>query len=348
VRAFLACTALCVGTACPADPRDNTKSHVIALIGDEPLHESELVKALAQHGTARIADPAARATVARAILDEMVIEHLMLKAAERSGITVRDADVDREVRGRAEGYPAGTFQRLLAAEQLTLSQFTDKVRRRLVQDAFLRARLALAPAITEDEIKARFEAALKERKFQEQVRARQILVKTAEEALHILEQINAKKLTFEAAAQKFSTAPDADQGGDQGWFSRGELPDVFDICFNLEKGTISDVVISDYGFHLFQIVDRRDEHQEDLESAGDRIEREIVRERQDEAYQKLVLELRQQAKITIYDSAVDRVVALLPPAPITPAEVPENARALDSLPSAIDPVPAVPGKEIKQ
>ena len=353
MRAHLAVLAVLAGlatAACPADPRDTAKRRLVAQVGDFPMLESDFLAALAQHGTARISDDPARTTVARAVLEEMITERLMLQAAEKSGITVRDGDVAREVRGRAEGYPAGTFQRVLVAEQLTLSQFADKVRRRLVQDAFLRARLAQAPAITEEEIKARFEATLKQQKISEQVRARQVLVKTAEEATHILEQIRGKKLTFEAAAQKFSTAPDAEQGGDLGWFTRGDMPDVFDICFNLEKGTISDVVISDYGFHIFHIVDRREEYQETLESARERVELEIMRERQDEAYQKLMQELHQQTKVTIYDDALVRVVSLLPPAPLTPAETtPEEmqARSLDSLPSVIDPVPPVPGKEIQ-
>lgn len=342
--------ALTVVTAgCPADPRESAKSQVVAKVGDEIITEAELLASLAQHGTARI-EGAARSEVARAILDELITEHLMLQAAAKAGITVRDEDVEREVRSRAEGYPVGTFQRLLVAEQLTLKEFKEKVRRRLVQDAFLRARLAQEPAITEEEVKARFDATFKDQKVQEQVRARQILVKTAEEATHILEQVRGRKIGFEAAAAKYSTSPDADSGGDLGWFTRGDMPEVFDVCFNLEKGTISDVVISDYGFHIFQIVDRREEHKETFESARDKIEEEIVREHQDAAYQKLMTELRQQTKVVIHDSAVDRVVSLLPPPPVTPSEKPHDgeARSLDSLPSAIDPVPPLPGKEIRQ
>lgn len=337
-------------SGCPADPRESAKSQVVAKVGDEVISEAELLSSLAQHGTARIPEGAARTEVARAILDEVVTEHLMLQAAAKAGITVRVEDVDREVRSRAEGYPVGTFQRLLVAEQLTLSEFKEKVRRRLVQDAFLRARLAQEPAISEDEVKARFEKTFKDAPVQEQVRARQILVKTAEEATHILDQVRSKKLSFEAAAAKYSTSPDAETGGDLGWFTRGDMPEVFDVCFNLEKGTISDVVISDYGFHIFQIVDRREEHKESFESAREKLEEEIVREHQDAAYQKLMAELRQQTKVVVHDSAVDHVVSLLPPPPTTPNEKPADgeSRSLDSLPSAIDPMPPLPGKEIRQ
>ena len=337
---------------CPSDPRDSTRKMVVARVGDQDVPESELLSTLAQHGVARIADPTARNAVARAVLDEIVTERLMLQAAAKAGITVRDDEVEREVRSRTEGYPSGSFQRLLVAEQLTLPEFKEKVRRRLVQDAFLRARLAQAPPITEVELKARFEAELKDQKVSEQVRARQILVHTSEEAVHVLELVRPpRKMTFEAAAQKFSTAPDAENGGDLGWFTKGDMPDVFDVCFNLEKGTISDVVASDYGFHIFQILDRREEHPETFDSARERLEEEIMRERQDEAYQKLVNGLKAETPVRVSDEAVARVVSLLPAAPVTPAEVvPEDtsSRSLDSLPTALDPVPPVPGREKKK
>ena len=344
-------TSLVVLAACPNDPRDSKKSLVVARVGEQLILESELVSGLAQHGTARIADVTARNTVARAILDEMITERLMLQAAEKAGVTVRDDEVDREVRSRAEGYPAGSFQRLLIAEQLTLAEFKEKVKRRLMQDAFLRAKLAEAPAITEVELKAKFDAQMKDAKVGEQVRARQILVRTSEEAVHILDQLRTRKVTFEAAAQKFSTAPDAENGGDLGWFAKGDMPDVFDICFNLDKGAISDIVPSDYGFHIFQIIDRREEHPESFEAARDRLEEEVMRERQDEAYLKLVAGLKQQTPVRIFDERVAHVISLLPPPPVTPAELPPedaSARSLDSLPLAMDPVPPVPGREKKK
>jgi len=289
-----------------------------------------------------------RAVVGRRLLDEIITERLMVHAAEKEGIAVRDADVERELRSRAEGYPAGTFQRLLTAEQLTLIEFKQKVRRRLLQDAFLRARLAQAPGMTDAELRARFDGNNRDHNVAEQVKARQILVKTSEEASQILNDLRARKINFEAAAQRYSTAPDAEQGGDLGWFTKGDMPDIFDVCFNLDKGAISDIVISDYGFHIFQILDRRDAHVETFESAREKIEEEMMRERQDDAYQKLLVELREQVQVVILDDAVTRVISLLPPAPQTPSEIPPDiatSRALDSLPSAIDPVPPVPGRD---
>ena len=143
-------------------------------------------------------------------------------------------------------------------------------------------------------------------------------------------------------------APDADQSGDLGWFSSGEMPDAFDICFNLEKNTVSDVVASNYGFHLFQILDHRAPRTEPFEAVRERLEDELIRERQTAALDSLREELRKANPVVIDNSAFQAVLATLPPAPATPIQGGDDeptSRALDSHGDGIDPVPPVPGKE---
>ena len=341
---LLLVAAVAVATACPADPRDKEKTHVLARVGDVEIKDATLITALAQRGTARIADQEQRLAVANTVLDEVIDQELLLAAATKSGISVRDDEVDRELRARSDGYPPGTFQRLLNAEQLTIAELRDQVRRRLVQDAFLRARLAEAEPISEAELQARFDATLKDKKVPEQVRARQILLKTSEEAVHVLTELRTRKISFEAAALQYSAAPDAEDGGDLGWFAKGDMPDAFDVCFNLEKNTISDVVASSYGFHIFQILDRREERPETFDGARARIEEELMRDRQTEQHAKLLTELRAATPVMVNREVLARVVTMLPAPPAEPtALAPEDAtaRALDSHESAIDPVPEV-------
>ncbi len=331
--------------ACPGDPRDREKTHVLARVGDVEIKDTVLITALAQRGTARITDPTQRLAVAATLLDSAIEDELLLAAAAKSGIAVRDDEIDRELRARTDGYPPGTFQRLLTAEQLTIAGLRERVQRRLIQDAFLRARLAEEPPLTEAELQARFDATLKEKKVPEQVHARHILLKTSEEAAHVLAELRARKIGFEAAAHQYSAAPDAEDGGDLGWFARGDMPDAFDICFNLENNTISDPVGSSYGFHIFQVLDRRAERAETFDGARARLEEELLRERQTERYAKLVAELRAATTVTVNREVLEHVVAMLPTAPVEPSVVmPEDAtaRALDSHESAIDPVPELP------
>jgi peptidyl-prolyl cis-trans isomerase C/foldase protein PrsA len=324
---------------CPSDPRVPRRPPV-AQVGGTKIDEDRVLAVLSQRGVARVTDPAARQSVTRRILDALVTEELLLQAAAEADVTVTPEAVEREIRARAEGYAPGTFQRVLTAEQLTIDAFREGVRRRSIADAFLRRHFASLPAVTDDDVAARYQAGLERWRRPAQVRVRQVLVRTQEEAKHLLEQIRAGRLSVEQAAQQYSTGLEADQGGDLGWFAKGGLPDAFDVCFALEKGAVSDVVGSDYGFHIFEILDVREAGTEELATVRERLVEEIVRERQTTATEALVDDLRRKTPVVVDDAAIDHVVALLPPAPVTPAAtVEQGGRALDSHEDGSDAVP---------
>ncbi len=329
-----------VATACPADRRAGDREPV-AVIGKAKIDQQELLALLSQRGVARVV-PELRAVVAEEVLQRLIDEELMLQAAEKAGVVVSDEAVDREMRARTEGYPPGSFLRVLGAEQLTVDAFREGVRRRLLQDAFLRARLGSLPAITDAEVEARYESTVGKQPRPAQVRARQVLLRTPEEARHVVEQVRLRKLTMEVAAQRFSLGMEAQDGGDLGWFAEGELPEVFDNCFLLEPGQVSDAIASDYGFHVFLVLDKRPSRIEPLGNVRDQIFDALTREQQATAAEALGLELRKGTKVKVTNEGLARVLALLPEKPpVTPIENVEQGtgRALDSHYEGADPIP---------
>jgi peptidyl-prolyl cis-trans isomerase C len=330
-------------SACPSDPRAGSREPVVTIGKAVVVGQQEALALFAQHGVARVA-PALRPVVAQQVLQGAIDEHLMLKAAATSGLSVTDEAVDREVRARTEGYPAGTFLRVLGAEQLTVDAFREGVRQRLLQDTLLRARLATLPAITDAEVEARYAATLGKQEVPEQVRARHILLRTPEEARHVVEQVRTRQLTFEDAARRFSQGMEASEGGDLGWFARGELPKAFDACFSLELNVVSEPVASNYGFHVFLIVDKRPARIEPLSTVRDQIFDELTREQQAAAVDALMAELRKATPAVVDAAALERVLTLLPAQPpATPEESIEQGTgtALDSHADGADPLPAL-------
>ncbi len=91
-----------------------------------------------------------------------------------------------------------------------------------------------------------------------EVRASHILVKTRPEAVKIRKEIVNGDISFEDAAEKYSLCPSAVNGGDLGYFKRGQMVQPFsDVAFDLKVGQISDPVGTKFGWHLIKVVDKR-------------------------------------------------------------------------------------------
>lgn len=91
-----------------------------------------------------------------------------------------------------------------------------------------------------------------------EVRASHILVKTRPEAVKIRKEIINGDISFEEAAEKYSLCPSSANGGDLGYFKRGQMVQPFsDVAFDLKVGQISDPVGTKFGWHLIKVVDKR-------------------------------------------------------------------------------------------
>ena len=102
-----------------------------------------------------------------------------------------------------------------------------------------------------------------------QTHARHILIKTSavmsdQQARERLEQVRQRILaggtTFEAMARQYSQDATAPQGGDLGWTSPGEMVPVFEAAMNaLQPNEVSQPVQSPFGWHLIQVLERREQ-----------------------------------------------------------------------------------------
>jgi len=97
----------------------------------------------------------------------------------------------------------------------------------------------------------------KETKTMTKVRASHILVPTKEEALKVREEIvNGKD--FAQAAQEVSLCPSKRNGGDLGYFGKGEMVVEFEkAAFELPVGEISEPVQTQFGWHLIKVTDKK-------------------------------------------------------------------------------------------
>lgn len=90
-----------------------------------------------------------------------------------------------------------------------------------------------------------------------QVRAEHILVKTAVEAQQIKKEID-NGGDFEYYARTYSLCPSGRNGGDLGYFSRGQMVREFEkAAFETPVGEVSKPVYTQYGWHLIKVLDKK-------------------------------------------------------------------------------------------
>ena len=135
--------------------------------------------------------------------------------------------------------------------QRQLAYYTEKV----LGDVYLNR--SLLDAVSDEEARAFYDKQVSEVELQEEISARHILVETEEEALAVIERLNAGE-DFIELAKEVSTGPSGKEGGDLGYFVKDRMvPEFSEAAFALEPGAVSAPVKSDFGWHVIKVEDRR-------------------------------------------------------------------------------------------
>ncbi len=182
----------------------------------------------------------ALAEARRWVLDRMIEQVLIEQAAAQAGITVDDAEVEAAIQALKADLGEAAFEERLRDEGMTLDEMRAELRREMIASKMASQIAAQIPTQTEH------------------IHARHILVDTEEEARQLLDQIRAGADFAELARRYSQDASTRDAGGDLGFFPRGILtsPEVEEAAFALQPGQISDVIRSELGYHIIQVVER--------------------------------------------------------------------------------------------
>ena len=153
--------------------------------------------------------------------------------------------------------------------------------------------------VTEAEVRAYYEAHRADFERAEEARLRQILVYDLEVANQALAALEAGD-DFVDVAARFSQGPRAHLGGDQGRLSQSDLPsDFLDAIEGLDPGDFSAVVSADYGFHIFQVVERFPAEVLPVEMVTDEIREVLARQEFDTLVESFFAEARERYNVTV-------------------------------------------------
>lgn len=266
------------GTA-SADPA----ARVIATVGKQSLTRGRFDNWLTTTLGGAAETAAAGAEVKSRLLDQYLDEELLVAAAGDHGLTVTDDEVGK----------------------LPPEASTDKEssRRLLLQKKYKEQVILKDVTVSEQEVRAWFDAHLTEYRRPARVVIRQILADTEKEAGRIRSELLAQPDKFEEIAATRSLTPDS---GQPTALEETVLPDAIRTAVaSLRPGGLSDVVKDPQGFFILKLEERQPEQAPSFEEAKEQIELSLLQERSQRRYREFILELRSRIKVAIVEEALD-------------------------------------------
>ena len=212
------------------------------------------------------------------IINDFIIKGLTLDWARAQNISVADSLVDSTVDKYRSNYPDDlSFRRSLAQENLSFSEWREKLRYSLIEQASFKKMNEKSRPPTEAEIKKYYETKKDLFKKKERVFLRQILVDDLAKAELIKTSVKTKD--FATLAQQYSKAPEAKAGGVVGWIEKGTV-DFFDSTFSQSIGSVSGIINSPYGYHVIRVEKKLPASVKSLDEARPQIIRTLMAQKE--------------------------------------------------------------------
>lgn len=212
------------------------------------------------------------------ILEQMVYHKLLLNQAELDSVEITDGQVESELDRRLRYYISmmGSKEKFEEFYQKTVVEFKEEFRPQIREQMMVenvQQTLTADVKITPSEVRAYYKDIPKdslpfvnsEVKLQQIVKLPPVNPEEIERVKNRLQEIRYRVLNgenFATLAILYSEDPgSAKQGGELGLFGRGEMyPEFEAAAFTLDKDQVSEIVKTDAGYHILQLIERRGEY----------------------------------------------------------------------------------------
>ncbi len=248
-------------------------------------------------------------------LDRIIVGRLLEEKVKETNIVVTDEEVISQITKIAAAQrPPMSLEELkkkTAEYGQNYDELKQQVRKGMAYQKIVEAQWAGKINITEEDAKKYYDENPTKFEAPEQVRASHILikpdttdadpnqakVKAKAKTQDLLKQIQ-EGADFAELAKANSDCPSAAQGGDLNFFSKGKMVPPFEkAAFALEVGKVSDIVETQFGYHIIKVTDRKEASTTSFEQAKDNIIRQLTQQKQSEFYNKYIDSLKAEANI---------------------------------------------------
>ena len=247
---------------------------VLAVVNDGVVLESDLnqeIRNIENQYRAQGMPIPPREVLRRQVLDHLIMVELQVQRAEQGGIRISNDMLNEAVYTVAQRNQMGMsqFASALQQEGIDFAAFRERLRKQLLLEQLRQREVAARVKVTDEEVDNYLRQQGQQSQQPSEYHIRHILIGVSERASPAeIAQKNAlaqrirqelvKGTDFAQAAVRYSQGETALNGGDMGWRPLSEVPRLFaERLGSMRPGEISDVIRSPSGFHVFQLVEKR-------------------------------------------------------------------------------------------
>lgn len=304
-----------VPPAPPPKPVPKELPAVIATIDDEKVERWELegaIKGLEARAGAPI--PAERRDeIVRGLIDQIVAYHVLAGEARDGKLSATDGEVTARMSQIKGGFPnEQAFQQALTAQGITVEQLQRQTRMGMDIDKVLETKVGSTVKVEDAEVGTFYQQNLQQFAQGESVHASHILITTPKDAPapakaaarskaeDLLKQVKAGGDFAKLAKEQSQDPGSAPGGGDLGFFPKGQTDPAFEAAaFALKPGGVSDVVESQFGYHVIKLHEHRPARTAPLEEVSAQIREYLTNQQRDAKIQAFIEQARARRKVQI-------------------------------------------------
>ena len=253
-----------------------------------------------------------RDEIMRGALDQLVVYTLLTQESKNRQIKVEEAEIDQRVQQLRGQFPnEDAFTKALQAKGMTLDSLKHDARVDLSVNKLMDTATAGQPVVTDQEAKDFYDKNPERFKQGESVRASHILIRVPDKADAatrkkaraeidaVLKAVRAGG-DFAKLAQEHSQDGSAAQGGDLNYFGRGQMVPAFEsVAFSLKPGQVSNVVQTQFGYHIIKVIDHKAARTVTYDEASGQIKQFLAQQRQQQRADEFIAGLKKKSKIEV-------------------------------------------------
>lgn len=229
-------------------------------------------------------------------VNALVNEEIIIMEAEQTKTEVSADEVQKEMEFYYDYYGGkDAFEYSMAATGVKTDTMEEDIRMYLLMKKLIEPRIS----VTEEEMQNYFAENKNMFDTPEEVKASHILVASEDTAKEIKKQLD-NGADFAELAKEHSTDGSKDNGGDLGFFGKGEMvPEFENVAFAAAPGTISDPVKSEFGYHIIKVVEKKEAQESTYEEKKEEIRDYVLDEKIQNEYPSWQKEVHDKYEIDI-------------------------------------------------